>query len=88
MHRLLLALIALIAAVPSPTILKVEAAVMQLGGVGGSPSMATSVAERQAAWAAHQQLAASSPFARLPWRALGPTQQSSRIEAIARCESL
>lgn len=44
---------------------------------------ATSAAARQAAWAQHQQLAAASPFASLPWRVLGPTQQSERIEAIA-----
>jgi photosystem II stability/assembly factor-like uncharacterized protein len=43
----------------------------------------TTAGERLAAWEAHQRLAASSPFAPLPWRALGPTQQSARIEAIA-----
>jgi hypothetical protein len=41
---------------------------------------ATPAAERQAAWAAHQQLAASSPFAPLPWRALGPSHQAERID--------
>ncbi len=46
-------------------------------------SEVTTVQERQAAWALHQHMAASSPFASLPWRALGPSQQSSRIEAIA-----
>jgi photosystem II stability/assembly factor-like uncharacterized protein len=35
------------------------------------------------AWATHQALAASSPFAALPWRAVGPVHQSERIEAIA-----
>ena len=43
----------------------------------------TTAAERMAAWDAHQRLAAASPFATLPWRALGPAQQSARIEAIA-----
>lgn len=43
----------------------------------------STVVERQAAWAAHQQLAAASPFARLEWQALGPSQQSTRIEALA-----
>ena len=43
----------------------------------------TTVADRQAAWAAHQKLAAASPFAKLPWRALGPTSEGARIEAIA-----
>jgi photosystem II stability/assembly factor-like uncharacterized protein len=46
-------------------------------------SAPTTVPERLAAWDAHQRLAAASPFALLPWRALGPTQQSARIEAIA-----
>jgi photosystem II stability/assembly factor-like uncharacterized protein len=44
---------------------------------------ATEAQARQTAWAAHQRLEATSPFARLPWRTLGPSQQSSRIEAIA-----
>ncbi len=44
---------------------------------------ATTVDERQAAWLAHQRMAAASPFAALPWRALGPSQQSTRIEAVA-----
>ena len=43
----------------------------------------TTAAERQTAWDAHRRLAAESPFAALPWRALGPSQQSARIEAIA-----
>jgi hypothetical protein len=47
------------------------------------PSGPTTAAERMAAWDAHQRLAAESPFATLPWRALGPAQQSARIEAIA-----
>ena len=48
-----------------------------------SLSAATTVAERQSAWAAHQRLAAASPFAPLTWRVLGPTGQAERIEAIA-----
>ncbi len=44
---------------------------------------ATTAAERLAAWQTHRHLAASSPFAGLPWRALGPAHQSARIEAIA-----
>ena len=48
-----------------------------------APGSMTAAAERLAAWHAHQQLAASSPFAALPWRALGPAHQSARIEAIA-----
>jgi photosystem II stability/assembly factor-like uncharacterized protein len=47
------------------------------------PQGATTAAERLAAWHTHQELAASSPFAALPWRALGPEHQSARIEAIA-----
>jgi photosystem II stability/assembly factor-like uncharacterized protein len=43
----------------------------------------TSVSEREAAWAAHQTLAADSPFAKLPWRVLGPVSEGARIEAIA-----
>ena len=43
----------------------------------------TSAEERAAAWRAHQQLAAASPFAALPWRTLGPAHQGARIEAIA-----
>ena len=35
---------------------------------------ASTAGERRVAWDAHQRLAASSPFASLPWRALGPTQ--------------
>jgi photosystem II stability/assembly factor-like uncharacterized protein len=42
-----------------------------------------SVAERQAAWAAHRRLAAESPFAKLRWRTLGPVSEGARIEAIA-----
>ena len=47
------------------------------------PQAPTSVADRDAAWAAHQKLAAESPFAKLPWTALGPTSEGARIEAIA-----
>ena len=43
----------------------------------------TSPEERDAAWAAHRALAAESPFAKLPWRALGPLSEGARIEAIA-----
>jgi photosystem II stability/assembly factor-like uncharacterized protein len=43
----------------------------------------TSPDEREAAWAAHRALAAESPFAKLPWRALGPVSEGARIEAIA-----
>ena len=44
---------------------------------------ATTPGERLAAWDAHRRLAAESPFAPLRWRALGPSQQSARIEALA-----
>jgi photosystem II stability/assembly factor-like uncharacterized protein len=43
----------------------------------------TTGAERLAAWDAHRRLAQASPFAALRWRALGPSHQSARIEAIA-----
>ena len=49
------------------------------GQAPAAPSTVTTVAERQAAWATHQRLASSSPFAPLKWRVLGPTQQSERI---------
>jgi photosystem II stability/assembly factor-like uncharacterized protein len=47
------------------------------------PPTATTADERLAAWRAHEQLAAASPFGALPWRALGPAHQAARIEAIA-----
>ena len=46
-------------------------------------STATSVAERQAAWRQHVELERTSPYKHLKWRALGPTRQGGRIEAIA-----
>jgi photosystem II stability/assembly factor-like uncharacterized protein len=48
-----------------------------------SAQSASTAGDRAAAWQAHQQMAASSPFAGLTWRALGPTQQAERIEALA-----
>ena len=63
---------------------------MSVAGLGATSrrqapaaSTPTTAADRMAAWGDHQRLAASSPFATLPWRALGPAQQSARIEAIA-----
>ena len=44
---------------------------------------ATTVAERRAAWRQHVELERTSPFRHLEWRALGPTRQGGRIEAIA-----
>ncbi len=44
---------------------------------------ATTVAERQAAWRQHVELERTSPYKHLKWRALGPTRQGGRIEAIA-----
>jgi photosystem II stability/assembly factor-like uncharacterized protein len=44
---------------------------------------ATTVAERQEAWRQHVELERTSPFKHLKWRALGPTRQGGRIEAIA-----
>ena len=41
------------------------------------------MSDRETAWAAHRKLAAESPFAKLPWRALGPLSEGARIEAIA-----
>ena len=57
-------------------------AFQQTANLSGT-SAATTVEDRAAAWRAHQQFAAASPFAALPWRALGPAHQSARIEAIA-----
>jgi len=44
---------------------------------------ATPAADRLAAWEAHVALDRASPFARLPWRAVGPKQAGARVEAIA-----
>ena len=60
-------------------------AVMVLTAIAlrGAAQSAPSTGDAAAAWAAHQALAADSPFARLPWAALGPTAEGARIEAIA-----
>ncbi|MEE9596295.1 MAG: hypothetical protein V3V96_05910, partial [Acidiferrobacterales bacterium] len=44
---------------------------------------ATTAAERQTAWQQHVELERTSPYKHLKWRALGPTRQGGRIEAIA-----
>ncbi len=46
-------------------------------------AQATDSAMRDAAWNMHVQLADSSPFRGMPWRADGPTKIGARIEAIA-----
>jgi len=60
-----------------------QAAPPQAAPAQAASSGATSAQERAAAWETHQRMAASSPLAALPWRTLGPSLQSSRIEAIA-----
>jgi len=50
---------------------------------GTAEQTATPAADRLAAWDAHVALEAASPFARLPWRAVGPKQAGARVEAIA-----
>lgn len=47
-----------------------------------SPADATPAAERLASWQQHVELRDNSPFAGLPWSALGPRFQGGRIEAI------
>jgi len=44
---------------------------------------ATTATERQTAWRQHVELERTSPYKHLKWRALGPTRQGGRIEAIA-----
>jgi len=44
---------------------------------------ATDAADRQQAWQQHQRMESESPFADLPWRAIGPKQAGARVEAIA-----
>jgi photosystem II stability/assembly factor-like uncharacterized protein len=48
-----------------------------------APVDATSGEARRASWAQHVALRDDSPFAGLPWRALGPRFQGGRVEAIA-----
>ncbi len=53
------------------------------GPAGQPPVQATSPEARRRAWARHQEMERTSPFAGLTWRAIGPRMQGGRIEAIA-----
>ena len=44
-----------------------------------TPDSAADYAEKQAAWEKHQQLVASSPYAGLKWRSVGPVVQGGRL---------
>jgi len=56
-----------------------------LPAVAGRPpgAPAATSAQREAAWQAHQALAADSPFRAMHWRSIGPTAQGGRVVAIA-----
>ena len=43
------------------------------------PDKAADYADKQAAWQVHQDLAASSPYAGLEWRSVGPVVQGGRL---------
>jgi len=47
-----------------------------------APGDATTAAERAASWQQHVAMRDGSPFAGLPWRAVGPRFQGGRVEAI------
>ena len=44
-----------------------------------TPDSAADYAEKKAAWEKHQQLVASSPYAGLEWRSVGPVVQGGRL---------
>lgn len=60
-----------------------RAIALQQPATPAGTTTATTAEARADAWRVHKQMAAESPFAALPWRALGPSHQSARIEAIA-----
>ncbi|NKB86724.1 MAG: hypothetical protein GKS06_00685 [Acidobacteria bacterium] len=69
---------------------QVAAALLLAGSLsaGGQENMpapmdATSASDRSASWARHVELRDESPFAGLPWLAVGPRFQGGRVEAIA-----
>jgi hypothetical protein len=47
------------------------------------PTDATPTADRAESWVRHVEMRDASPFAGLPWRAVGPRFQGGRVEAIA-----
>ena len=61
----------------------VIAAMIALSNCNDAWSQTTTAEARLASWEMHRSLEETSPYKKLKWRALGPTRQGGRIEAIA-----
>ncbi len=68
---------------PSRLLLFVVLLVLSYSQSGPAATTATPATVRLESWQQHVRLTEASPFKHLPWRALGPTRQGGRIEAIA-----
>ena len=63
--------------------LLVVIAIIALSNCNDAWSQTTTAEARFASWEKHRSLEETSPYKNLKWRAMGPTRQGGRIEALA-----